>query len=57
LWCITLQHANEIIVDTPEDYQAWLKDKTTVVNEVKASLAAQLQLLNKTVDSSSAKKE
>lgn len=30
----------KIIVDTPEDYKAWLKDKATIVNEVKASLAA-----------------
>ncbi|TDD78581.1 cytochrome c oxidase subunit II [Flavobacterium caseinilyticum] len=29
----------KIIVDTPEDYKAWLKDKATIVNEVKASLA------------------
>jgi cytochrome c oxidase subunit 2 len=29
----------KIIVDTPEDYKAWLKDKATVVNEVKASMA------------------
>jgi cytochrome c oxidase subunit 2 len=29
----------KIIVDTPEDYKAWLKDKATVVNEVKAALA------------------
>jgi cytochrome c oxidase subunit 2 len=30
----------KIIVDTPEDYKAWLKDKATVVNEVKAALAS-----------------
>lgn len=30
----------KIIVDTPEDYKAWLKDKTTIVNEVKAAMAA-----------------
>ena len=29
----------KIVVDTPEDYKAWLKDKATVVNEVKAALA------------------
>lgn len=29
----------KIIVDTPEDYKAWLKDKATIVSEVKASLA------------------
>lgn len=29
----------KIIVDTPEDYKAWLKDKATVVSEVKAALA------------------
>jgi cytochrome c oxidase subunit 2 len=29
----------KIIVDTPEDYKAWLKDKATVVNEVKAAMA------------------
>lgn len=29
----------KIIVDTPEDYKAWLKDKATIVNEVKAALA------------------
>jgi cytochrome c oxidase subunit 2 len=29
----------KIIVDTPEDYQAWLKDKATIVSEVKAALA------------------
>lgn len=29
----------KIIVDTPEDYKAWLKDKTTIVNEVKAAMA------------------
>jgi len=28
----------KIIVDTPEDYKKWLADKTTLVNEVKASL-------------------
>jgi cytochrome c oxidase subunit 2 len=27
----------KIIVDTPEDYKAWLKDKT-IVSEVKAAL-------------------
>lgn len=31
----------KIIVDTPEDYKAWLKDKATVVNEVKAALASE----------------
>ena len=31
----------KIIVDTPEDYKAWLKDKATVVNEVKAALATE----------------
>ncbi|MFV8368429.1 cytochrome c oxidase subunit II [Flavobacterium sp. LB2R40] len=30
----------KIIVDTPEDYKAWLKDKSTIVNEVKAAMAA-----------------
>ena len=30
----------KIIVDTPEDYRAWLKDKATIVSEVKAALAA-----------------
>jgi cytochrome c oxidase subunit 2 len=30
----------KIIVDTPEDYKAWLKDQSTIVNDVKASLAA-----------------
>nr|WP_309760829.1 cytochrome c oxidase subunit II [Flavobacterium sp.] len=30
----------KIIVDTPEDYKAWLKDKATIVSEVKAALAA-----------------
>ncbi|RYJ52909.1 cytochrome c oxidase subunit II [Flavobacterium petrolei] len=29
----------KIIVDTPEDYKAWLKDKATIVNEVKAAMA------------------
>lgn len=29
----------KIIVDTPEDYRAWLKDKATIVSEVKAALA------------------
>lgn len=29
----------KIIVDTPEDYKSWLKDKSTIVNEVKAALA------------------
>jgi cytochrome c oxidase subunit 2 len=29
----------KIIVDTPEDYKAWLKTNTTIVNDVKASLA------------------
>ncbi|RDI52198.1 cytochrome c oxidase subunit II [Flavobacterium glaciei] len=29
----------KIIVDTPEDYKAWLKDKATIVSEVKAALA------------------
>ncbi|WP_158727830.1 MULTISPECIES: cytochrome c oxidase subunit II [unclassified Flavobacterium] len=48
----------KIIVDTPEDYQAWLKDKVTVVNEVKASLAAPAATGDaKAVDSSSAKKD
>ncbi|CAH0337016.1 hypothetical protein FVB9288_02752 [Flavobacterium sp. CECT 9288] len=48
----------KIIVDTPEDYKAWLKDKTTVVNEVKASLAAPAATGDtKAVDSSSAKKD
>jgi cytochrome c oxidase subunit 2 len=48
----------KIIVDTPEDYQAWLKDKATVVNEVKASLAAPATTGDaKSVDSSSAKKD
>jgi cytochrome c oxidase subunit 2 len=28
----------KIIVDTPQDYKKWLADKTTLVNEVKASL-------------------
>lgn len=28
----------KIVVDTPEDYKKWLADKTTLVNEVKASL-------------------
>jgi cytochrome c oxidase subunit 2 len=28
----------KIIVDTPEDYKAWLKDKATIVSEVKAAL-------------------
>ena len=27
----------KIIVDTPEDYKKWLKDKATVVQEVKAA--------------------
>ena len=30
----------KIIVDTPEDYKTWLKDKATIVSEVKAALAA-----------------
>lgn len=30
----------KIIVDTPEDYRAWLKDKATIASEVKAALAA-----------------
>lgn len=30
----------KIIVDTPADYRAWLKDKATIVSEVKAALAA-----------------
>ncbi|MFV8352839.1 cytochrome c oxidase subunit II [Flavobacterium sp. XS2P14] len=30
----------KIIVDTPEDYKAWLKDKATIVSEVKAAPAA-----------------
>ncbi|MFV8332728.1 cytochrome c oxidase subunit II [Flavobacterium sp. GSP14] len=30
----------KIIVDTPEDYKAWLKDKATIISEVKAALAA-----------------
>ena len=30
----------KIIVDTPEDYKAWLKDKATIASEVKAALAA-----------------
>jgi cytochrome c oxidase subunit 2 len=48
----------KIIVDTPEDYKAWLKDKATVVNEVKASLAAPAATGDtKAVDSSSAKKD
>ncbi|TWI02320.1 cytochrome c oxidase subunit 2 [Flavobacterium tiangeerense] len=48
----------KIIVDTPEDYQAWLKDKATVVNEVKASLAAPAATGDaKSIDSSSAKKD
>lgn len=29
----------KIVVDTPEDYKAWLKDKATIVSEVKAALA------------------
>ena len=29
----------KIIVDTPEDYKAWLKDKATIVSEVKAAIA------------------
>ncbi|MDI5896734.1 cytochrome c oxidase subunit II [Flavobacterium yafengii] len=29
----------KIIVDTPEDYKAWLKDKATIVSEVKAAMA------------------
>ena len=29
----------KIIVDTPEDYKAWLNDKATIVSEVKAALA------------------
>jgi cytochrome c oxidase subunit 2 len=28
----------KIVVDTPEDYKKWLIDKTTLVNEVKASI-------------------
>ena len=28
----------KIVVDTPEDYKKWLADKTTLVNDVKASL-------------------
>ena len=28
----------KIVVDSPEDYKKWLADKTTLVNEVKASL-------------------
>ncbi|MFV8335375.1 cytochrome c oxidase subunit II [Flavobacterium sp. RSP29] len=28
----------KIIVDTPEDYKAWLKDKATIVSEVKAAM-------------------
>ncbi|MEN9910221.1 MAG: hypothetical protein RLZZ540_3380 [Bacteroidota bacterium] len=28
----------KIVVDTPEEYKKWLADKTTLVNEVKASL-------------------
>ncbi|GGA78902.1 cytochrome c oxidase subunit II [Flavobacterium palustre] len=28
----------KVVVDTPEDYKKWLADKTTLVNEVKASL-------------------
>ncbi len=48
----------KIIVDTPEDYKAWLKDKTTLLNEVKASLAAPAATGDtKAVDSSSAKKD
>ncbi|QZK91406.1 cytochrome c oxidase subunit II [Flavobacterium sp. CHNK8] len=48
----------KIIVDTPEDYQAWLKGKATVVNEVKASLAAPAATGDaKSIDSSSAKKD
>ena len=30
----------KIIVDTPEDYALWLKEQSTIVNDVKASLAA-----------------
>ncbi|MFV8391660.1 cytochrome c oxidase subunit II [Flavobacterium sp. LB2P6] len=29
----------KIIVDTPEDYKAWLTDKATIVSEVKAAMA------------------
>jgi cytochrome c oxidase subunit 2 len=29
----------KIIVDTPEDYRAWLKEQTTIVSEVKAAMA------------------
>jgi len=32
----------KIVVDTPEDYAKWLKDKTTVVQEVKAEKAAKV---------------
>ncbi len=34
----------KIIVDTPEDYKAWLKDKATIVNEVKAALATPVEV-------------
>jgi cytochrome c oxidase subunit 2 len=32
----------KIVVDTPEDYAKWLKDKATIVKEVKAEKAAKL---------------
>ena len=44
----------KIVVDTPEDYKAWLKDKATVVAEMKASLASPAAAANgKVIDSNS----
>lgn len=46
----------KIIVDTPEDYKAWLKEQATVVNEVKAALASPTDADGATgVDSTKAK--
>ncbi len=48
----------KIIVDTPEDYKAWLKDKVRIVEEVKISLATPAESADvKSTDSASAKKE
>jgi cytochrome c oxidase subunit 2 len=36
--CGALIYANENYCRYPEDYKAWLKDKATIVSEVKAAL-------------------
>ncbi|SFE30660.1 cytochrome c oxidase subunit II [Flavobacterium xueshanense] len=47
----------KIIVDTPEDYKAWLKDKATIVSEVKAALAEPATIDGKTVTDSTKGKD